>query len=164
MAQLHQAFNESERADGELVKVQLANLEKGIVNDEGEIWDADPDYGQLVGVQLDDGNYSDITDDPCSGMSSSDSSDSSDSDVESCPEPAPNSSVNSHEPESYRKCWRTKSSSNETTDLDSTDSSENQPKIEGGASGVSHPVMMFRVVEQDQNPNSNGEVVPWGKY
>ena len=67
---MHHAFNESERADSKLLKFQLANLQKGIVNGKGKVWDSDSDYGQLIGVKLDDRNVSDISSDPYSDVSS----------------------------------------------------------------------------------------------
>ena len=122
-----------ERANIETLKIQLANLQKGVVNGEGEMWDSNPDYGQLIGAKLDDGNVSDSSDScPYSEMSDCGS------DVESCLEL---SRENPNGPQVWRKSWKSKSSPSKKADSDysdSTDSTRLASNTESGASKVPH--------------------------
>ena len=141
-----------ESANTETLKTQLANLKKGVVDGGGEMWDSNPDYGQLIGAKLDAGNVSDSSDScPYSEMSDCGS------DVESCLELSredPNGS------QIWRRSWRSKSSPSKKADSDSTDSTGFASNTESGASKVPHQVRIIRTAMQGKDLRPDARVLP----
>ena len=151
LARMQYAFN-CKRADSKFLKIQLANLHKGIVNNEGQIADLNPETGELIGVEMKDENASDISSDAYSDMSEGES------DVESYYELEPESSDHPDGPQIHRKSWRSKSKLNGVINSDPTDSTEKASDVGSETPKITLQIGMIHVAEHGQDPSPDEKV------